>query len=114
MLLEHRSSEVGISELFAENVEKIKVAAFEAPSGADGIVGELRRFVGGVPALKNLIKRLARQRLIVSTEPFLLDHAAAGGRGRLLILAGKIIGPYRVANIFEGFDRFSRRMQSRA
>ena len=48
-LLDHRPLGAGIGQFFAKDVQQIEMHALDAPSRADGIVGELRRLVGGVP-----------------------------------------------------------------
>src|ERR1700730_2863844 len=61
--------------------------------------------VRGIPALHDLIEFLRQILRGVTREPSGLHHAAAGGRGRLLILAGEIVGTKAAA---QGFERLQR------
>ena len=72
----------------------------DAKSRADGIVGEFAWLVRGIPALHDLIEFLRQILRGVRREPSGLHHAAGGGRGRLLILAGEIVGTKAAAQGF--------------
>src|ERR1700730_13390544 len=61
--------------------------------------------IRGIPALHDLIEFLRQILRGVTREPSGLHHAAAGGRGRLLILAGEIVGTKAAA---QGFERRKR------
>ena len=85
--------EVGKGELLAQNVEEIEGGSLDAPSGADGVIGKLRRLVRCVPTLDDLIEAFRALVGAIAAEPGLLDDAAAGGRRRLLVLPAKLYSP---------------------
>jgi len=45
----------------------------DAPSGAHAEIGQLRIFVGGIPALEHLIEALGQLIGLVVDEPIVLD-----------------------------------------
>src|ERR1700730_4252416 len=83
----------------------------DAKSRADGIVGEFARLVRGIPALHDLIEFLRPILRGVTREPGGFHHAAAGGRGRLLVSAGEIVGTKAATQSFERGQRLACGMQ---
>ena len=62
-------------------------------------IAELARFVGGVPALDDLVEFLGKLVRGIIPEPRGFDHAAAQWRRRLLVPAGKIVFPQSAAEL---------------
>ena len=110
-LFAHGPFEVGKVELLAQDVEEIEVRALDAPSRTDGIVGKLRRLVRRVSVLDDLIE--ARRALLwaIAPEPSFLDHSAAGGSRRLLILSGEVIFTDVRSGALQRFERFALGME---
>src|SRR5580658_7557192 len=111
VLLSRGPLEVGVAELLAEHVEQIEVLLPEPPSGADGIIRELGGLVRGIPALNDLLEFTIERLRIVTPEPLRAHHAATGGRGRLLVLAGEVVGSDRLPDGFERRQGFPFRME---
>ena len=107
----HGALEVGKRQLLAQDVQEIEVRALEAPGRADGIVGELGRLVGGVPALDDPVELVRTVVRPIAAEPGLLDHAAASRRRRLLVLAGEIVLADRRADLLERLERLALRVE---
>ena len=100
-LVAHGALEARVVEPLAQDVEQIEVAVLDAPGGADAVIGEVGRLVGGVPALEDALEARGEGFGRVGAEPFGLDHAAAErGRG-LLVLAGEMVGAERAAELLE-------------
>ena len=83
----------------------------DAPSRADGIIGELGRLARRVPALDDLIE--ARWALLwaIAPKPGFLDHSAAGRRRRLLILSGEVIFADSRSDALQRFEQFALRVK---
>ena len=62
MLVVNGALEVEVGELFAQDIEKVELRAFDPPGRADGIVRKFCWFVGGVPALDDLVEARGQRR----------------------------------------------------
>jgi hypothetical protein len=87
------------------------VRPLDALSRADGIVGKLRRLIRRVPALDDLIEPRRALFWAIAPEPSFLDHSAASGSRRLLILSGEIVLADRGPDSLQRFERFALGME---
>src|SRR5690348_15717708 len=82
------------------------------PGGADGIIVVLPSFVGGIPALHNLIRREALRRgIAVAPEPLALDQVASFKHRRLLVLRLEAGATLRPPELLQRLARLVLRMQ---
>src|SRR5437868_2609158 len=93
LLLAHGALERRILEPPAEHTEEEEMLAAHTPSRANREIAELRRLVGGVPALHDAVEAFRPLVLAVTFEPFGFHHAAAQRSGMnpasALVLAGQ-------------------------
>src|SRR6516164_4901808 len=111
LLLAHLAFERRVFEPPAEEADQKEVLAFNTPGRAHREIAELRRLVGGVPALHDAVERLRPVALAVALEPLRPDETAAEGRRRLLILASEVVFAERATDAVECFERLALRVQ---
>src|SRR5437016_2846096 len=92
-------------------MQKVQRLLLYTPGRAHTVIAELGGFVGGVPALEDKIPPFGLVLQGIGSKPTLLDHATANRRGRLLVLARKVVRTQARGNLIQGGAIFAFRVQ---
>ena len=106
--------QLGISELFAQKINEIVVAAADKPGRSNRIVVELAGLRSNIPTLNYQVAWLASRQVVVPTEPLPLDDLAFERNRALLILSREIEAAERASDPVEHRTRLSRLVQDLA
>ena len=107
-LVDDQASELRVSKLRAQKVDKIEILALHQPGGAHRVVAELSRLRRDIPTLNDRVTGLACRQLIVRSKPLPSNDLTLKRDGSLLILRGEVETADRLLDTVQVGFRLSR------